>query len=84
MIVQNKPMKFKGVTKKTKDLLHTGEDYNVDYKLKSTQVDPDDFVSFANSKNGGTILFGVEEMSVGGLQKGKIVGCEVGDKQKQI
>ncbi|MBK7632484.1 MAG: ATP-binding protein [Ignavibacteriales bacterium] len=80
----DKSMKFRGLTKKTKRLLSGDENYEVDFKLKSTQIDPEDFVSFANSKNGGTILFGVKEVNVKGLQKGEIVGCEIGDKQKQI
>lgn len=40
-------------------------------------------VAFANSRHGGAILIGVDEMKIAdGRQRGKIVGCPVGDKEK--
>jgi len=45
-------------------------------------VKHDDLVAFANS-GGGVILVGVdEELGKNGVQKGKVVGCDVSDRER--
>ncbi len=74
---------FRTITKKTKALLKRSEDYEVDYKISVGGIESKDFVAFANSSNGGTILVGVDEINdENGFQKGKVVGCDVGDESK--
>lgn len=71
------------VSQKTKALLNKQEGLDVDYKMTVKGLESTDLVAFANSPNGGTILLGVAEIEEdNGMQKGKIVGCSVGDKER--
>jgi ATP-dependent DNA helicase RecG len=66
----------------TKRLLARSEGLQVDFKRDAESVKPDDLVAFANS-GGGTILIGVDEIKgTNGIQRGKIVGCNVSDKER--
>lgn len=66
----------------TKKLLTRSEGLEVDFKRDAEAVKQDDLVAFANS-GGGVILVGVNE-SIGknGVQKGKVVGCDVSDRER--
>jgi len=71
------------VSRKTKALLNRQEGLDVDYKMTVKGVESTDLVAFANSENGGTILLGVAEIEEdNGMQRGRIVGCPVGDKER--
>lgn len=66
----------------TKRLLTRSEGLQVDFKRDAESVKPEDIVAFANS-GGGTILIGVDEVKgANGIQRGKIVGCDVSDKER--
>jgi len=66
----------------TKRLLARSEGLKVDFKRDAESVKPDDLVAFANS-GGGTILIGVDEIKgVNGIQRGKIVGCDASDRER--
>jgi predicted HTH transcriptional regulator len=74
---------YKGVSKRARALLNGQENYDVDFKRAVSGLESDDMVAFANSRHGGAILIGVDEMKIAdGRQRGKIVGCPVGDKEK--
>lgn len=71
------------ISSKTKQLLIRQEGFDVDFKLTVRGIRATDFVAFANSENGGTILAGVGEIEdENSMQKGRIVGCSVGDKER--
>lgn len=71
------------VSKKARMLLNRQEGYDVDYKLTVKGLEATDLVAFANSDTGGTILIGVTEIEdKNSMQRGKIVGCPVGDKER--
>ena len=71
------------VSRKSKSLLDRQEGLDVDFKLTVKGVDAIDFVAFANSDRGGTLLVGVAEIEdVNSMQKGRIIGCPVGDKER--
>lgn len=66
----------------TKRLLARSEGLQVDFKRDAESVKPDDLVAFANG-GGGTILIGVDEIKgANGIQRGKVVGCDVSDKER--
>lgn len=66
----------------TKRLLARSEGLQVDFKRDAESVKPDDLVAFANG-GGGTILIGVDEIrGANGIQRGKVVGCDVSDKER--
>ncbi len=66
----------------TKRLLARSEGLQVDFKRDAESVKPDDLVAFANG-GGGTILIGVDEVrGTNGIQRGKVVGCDVSDKER--
>lgn len=74
------PKRIKGVSSVTKQLLGEGETTRADFKRASDGISADDFVAFANSEQGGTILAGVDEIAgAGGAQVGAVVGCDVSD-----
>lgn len=78
-----KKSNFQNISKKARSLLSSGESKSVDYKIKLAGLHPDDLVAFANSKNGGTILIGVREISGrGGKQEGEPIGHPIDDKSK--
>lgn len=66
----------------TKKVLSRSEGLEVDFKRDADAVKQDDLVAFANS-GGGVILVGVDEITgLNGTQKGKIVGCDVSDRER--
>ncbi len=78
-----KRREFKGLSKRAKELLVRGEDKHVDYKLKVKGLHAEDLVAFANSKEGGSILIGVDEANdLNGQQIGTPFGCNISDETK--
>ncbi|MGM0367930.1 MAG: RNA-binding domain-containing protein [Actinomycetota bacterium] len=77
-----KVKEFKGISDRTRQLLNTQESNHLDYKRSIEGLKCRDIVAFANSKNGGTILIGIDEIENNGLQRGKVVGCHIGDDEK--
>lgn len=74
---------YKGLKKKTRELLNGSEGIDVEFKLNPSAVKPDVLVAFANSNLGGTILVGVEEIQgAKNIQKGRVVGCDCSDSSK--
>ena len=66
----------------TRKLLVGSEGVEVDFKRDAESIKQDDLVAFANS-GGGTILAGVDEVKgQNGVQKGKVVGCDVSDRER--
>ncbi len=66
----------------TRKLLARPEGFEVDFKRDSESVKQDDLVAFANG-GGGAILVGVNEVSgQNGVQRGKVVGCDVSDRER--
>ena len=79
------PGEHAGISERARDLLSRQEDRDVDFKRQISGLASADLVAFANSPTGGTILIGVDEgASDNGLQRGLVVGCPVGDKEKLI
>ena len=74
---------FKSIQENTQKLLDKTEGFDVDFKQSLSNVNADDFVAFANSAGGGTLLFGVKEITdAQGKQRGHVIGCDVSDKAK--
>ena len=74
---------FDFITKRTKLLLDAEENYEIEFKQSINGLDSADLVAFANSEHGGTILIGVEEdTGEKNRQRGKIIGCDVGDQER--
>ncbi len=74
---------FKGLSKRAQFLLNREEGGDMDFKRSVSSFKSDDIVAFANSKTGGTLLLGVDEIKdERGRQIGKIVGCEISDDSK--
>jgi ATP-dependent DNA helicase RecG len=74
---------FRTLSARVKLLLAGEEGFDVDFKRSLSGLENEDLVAFANSARGGTILVGVDEYKESnGRQRGKIVGCPVGDKEK--
>lgn len=66
----------------TRRLLSHSEDEAFDFKRDAEAVKAEDLVAFANA-GGGVILVGVDEtQGKHGKQKGKVVGCEISDKER--
>lgn len=71
---------YRGISQRAKRLLANPEGIDVDFKREINGIKSRDLVSFANSPHGGAILVGVDEYtSPDGLQRGRIVGCDVDD-----
>lgn len=71
---------YRGISQRAKSLLAIPEGIDVDFKREINGIKSRDLVSFANSLYGGAILVGVDEYtSKDGLQRGRVVGCEVDD-----
>lgn len=84
MVKDNKKNEFKTITKRTMLLLNREENYDVEFKESLKGLDSSDIVAFANSELGGSILVGVKEIKiVNGRSRGEVVGCRVGDGEKQ-
>lgn len=62
-------------------MLSNAESWDVDFKANA-KVEAEDLVAFANSPDGGRLLLGVEEVTVDGVQRGKVVGCRVDDEAR--
>jgi predicted HTH transcriptional regulator len=74
------PSVHRGISKRARELLSSGENKFVDYKVSVKGLDAEDLVAFANSKHGGTILIGVREVrAADGRQIGEPVGHPVDD-----
>lgn len=74
---------YMSISRKSKALLDRQEGLDVDFKLTVRGIQATDLVAFANSDKGGTILAGVGEVEdLHSMQKGKIIGCPVGDKER--
>ena len=74
---------YMSVSRKTKALLNRQEGLDVDFKMTVKGLESTDLVAFANSERGGTILLGVGEAEgEHSMQKGRIIGCPVGDKER--
>lgn len=74
---------YRGLTRRTRELLASSETENVDFKRDPAGVKSSDFVAFANAPAGGTLLIGVDEYtSRDGIQRGRICGCEVDDNSR--
>lgn len=78
---------IKTISERTKESLAGGEGQLCDYKrsLAKKGLETSDIVAFANSRTGGAILIGVdEEETQEGVQRGRVVGCDVSDAAIQI
>lgn len=74
---------FETVTERTMQLLNTEENFEIEFKQSASGLETADMVAFANSEHGGTILIGVKEVKgVKNRQRGKIIGCDVGDQER--
>jgi len=66
-----------------KQIVGGEESHDVEFKESVYGLEASDIVAFANTKEGGTIFLGVrEESDEGGHQRGYVIGCAVGDKEK--
>lgn len=74
---------YLSISKKTRALLKRQEGLDVDFKMTVKGLESTDLVAFANSDRGGTLLLGVGEMEDElSMQRGRVVGCPVGDKER--
>ncbi len=74
---------YQSISKRARSLLTRSEDYELEFKETPQALEPEDIVAFANSPTGGVVLIGVREVRTeDGRQRGKIVGCTVGDAEK--
>ena len=74
---------YMSISRRARALLNRQEGFDVDFKLTVKGVQATDLVAFANSERGGAILVGVGEVVDGNsMQKGRIIGCDVGDKER--
>jgi predicted HTH transcriptional regulator len=75
--------RYRTLSIRAKHLLEGEEGFDVEFKKSLADVSNEDLVAFANSVAGGTILIGIEEYKAsGGRQRGRIIGCSIGDKEK--
>jgi ATP-dependent DNA helicase RecG len=85
MANDTKTREFKRITTRSKGLLTKQEGLDVDFKSDLKGLHPEDLIAFANSPEGGAILIGVEEVRMDdGRQRGKVVGCPVGDGERLL
>ncbi len=76
---------YRRLSRRTRLLLEAPEGVNVDFKREVQAVRSSDLVAFANSPLGGTLLIGIDEFtSPDGVQRGRIVGCDVDDKARLL
>lgn len=74
---------YKALSARAKALLKRSETFDVEFKESISGLESSDIVSFANSERGGAILIGIREVvSQKGQQRGEIIGCPIGDKDK--
>lgn len=64
-------------------LINKEESYDVEFKESISGLKSEDLVAFANSDKGGIILIGVkEDRTLGGRQKGQVIGTKITDGLK--
>ncbi|PSL13231.1 putative DNA-binding protein [Marinobacterium halophilum] len=74
---------YRGLSRRTQYLLSLPEGVNVDYKREVQAIRSSDLVAFANTPQGGALLVGIDEYtSDSGVQRGRVVGCDVDDKAR--
>lgn len=74
---------YQTISKRARTLLNRSEGFDVEFKESVGQMRNEDLVAFANSLSGGTILLGVEEVKrPDGRQQARVVGCDVGDRER--
>lgn len=74
---------YRRLSRRTQHLLSLPEGLNVDFKREAQAVRSADLVAFANAPLGGTLLIGIDEYTTtDGVQRGRVVGCEVDDKAR--
>ncbi|GGO81042.1 hypothetical protein GCM10011348_19130 [Marinobacterium nitratireducens] len=74
---------YRRITERTRRLLEMPEGVNVDFKRETSAVHAGDLVAFANTATGGTLLIGIDEYtSADGVQRGRVVGCDVDDSAR--
>jgi ATP-dependent DNA helicase RecG len=74
---------YKNLSARAKAILGRSETFDVEFKESISGLESSDIVSFANSERGGAILIGIRETnSQNGQQRGEIIGCPIGDKDK--
>ncbi len=74
---------YNTVSARAKAMLERSETFDVEFKESVSGLESSDIVSFANSERGGTILVGIRETKIpNGQQRGQIIGCPIGDKEK--
>lgn len=80
-----KQREYRRLSQRTRSLLDAPEGVNVDFKREVQAVRSADLVAFANSPLGGTLLIGIDEYtSPDGVQRGRIVGCDVDDRARLL
>ncbi|GGB95474.1 hypothetical protein GCM10011352_21960 [Marinobacterium zhoushanense] len=76
---------FRRLSRRTQQLLAAPEGVNVDFKREVQAVRSADLVAFANAPLGGTLLIGIDEYtSPDGVQRGRVVGCDVDDRARLL
>lgn len=81
--MEHKYREYKELSERARRLLAHEEGKEIEFKQSQDSLDIGDIIAFANSPAGGTILIGIKEViERSGRQKGVIVGCRVGDKEK--
>ncbi len=74
---------YRRLSRRTRLLLNQPEGREVEFKRDVGAVKHKILIAFANSATGGTVLVGVEEVTVAdGVQRGRIVGCDVSDSAR--
>lgn len=74
---------YRRLSRRTRYLLSLPEGLNVDFKREVQAVRSADLVAFANTARGGTLLIGIDEYTADtGVQRGRVVGCDVDDKAR--
>jgi hypothetical protein len=74
---------FQAISDRANGLLSREEGFDVAFRKSILVLESDDLVSFANSKNGGTILIGVGRIKSRNSRQGAaVLGCPVGDKDR--
>lgn len=74
---------YQTISKRAQSLLNRAEGLDVDFKQTVGGLKSEDLVAFANSLAGGSILLGVEEAEdESGRQRGRVIGCPVGDRER--
>ncbi|SEF70447.1 AlbA family DNA-binding domain-containing protein [Marinobacterium lutimaris] len=76
---------YRRLSRRTQQLLEAPEGINIDFKREVQAVRSADLVAFANSPQGGTLLIGIDEYtSPDGVQRGRVVGCDVDDRARLL